>query len=372
MNYEYSTARRAHDLNIRFVDCAQAFAGERLRGRSIASAPAGLQYQHTISIERRGVEVVQGHDDGHAGLTAQAMKTGEDVRDVAQIQIGRGLIEQHHARLLSHRAGEEDALAFAARDFVNRPVGEFEQIKLSQRRGGDGEVVGGFETEGSQMRRAPHQDDLDDRVGKGDQVLLRHDRDRARELAALIALERASENRDRTAGWFEGAGQHAQERGFARTVGSEDRQQLARLRFERDVVQHRASAITRIDGDHLYGGCRVGAGALHKASARLPWRRRTQIKNGPPHSAVIAPTGSSAGAITTRAIRSAAAVNAAPPRIDAGSSRRWSGPSRLRRTCGTMRPTNVMMPLTDTAAPIMIEVVTKMRRRTNVTSTPSS
>ena len=37
------------------------------------------------------------------------------------------------------------------------------------------------------------------------------------------------------------------------------------------------------------------------------------MKNGPPHSAVIAPTGISAGAIATRAIKSARTMNAAPP-----------------------------------------------------------
>jgi len=65
---------------------------------------------------------------------------------------------------------------------------------------------------------------------------------------------------------------------------------------------------------------------------------------GVPISAVIAPTGSSAGDSTVLATRSANSISIAPMTMDAGIIRRWSLPSAMRHACGTTRPTNPMIP----------------------------
>ena len=78
--------------------------------------------------------------------------------------------------------------------------------------------------------------------------------------------------------------------------------------------------------------------------------RSTATKNGAPTNAVTTPMGSSAGAITVRATRSAAPRNAAPPSSDSGSTIRYEPPASRRTTCGTTIPTNPISPLTATAA----------------------
>src|SRR6266852_1091094 len=70
--------------------------------------------------------------------------------------------------------------------------------------------------------------------------------------------------------------------------------------------------------------------------------RSSHIKNGPPHKAVITPTGISVGASTVRESVSHSARNAAPNRQEHGSSTRWSAPNRNRSACGTINPTNPM------------------------------
>ena len=69
-----------------------------------------------------------------------------------------------------------------------------------------------------------------------------------------------------------------------------------------------------------------GAQADH---AQPPWRARVrrscQKKNGLPMSAVSTPSGTSAGAATVRAARSASTRIVAPSSAEAGSSSRWPG-----------------------------------------------
>lgn len=73
-------------------------------------------------------------------------------------------------------------------------------------------------------------------------------------------------------------------------------------------------------------------------------------KNGMPISVVIAPIGieMSAMFISSLIRRSAADSSSAPMTMDAGKSRRWSPPSSILARCGTISPTNPMMPTNDT------------------------
>ena len=80
--------------------------------------------------------------------------------------------------------------------------------------------------------------------------------------------------------------------------------------------------------------------------------RRTRAKNGAPKKAVITPMGSSAGAMTVRATRSARIRKAAPPTRLSGTSSRWLGPATSRMVWGTMMPTNPIRPETATAAAV--------------------
>jgi hypothetical protein len=63
------------------------------------------------------------------------------------------------------------------------------------------------------------------------------------------------------------------------------------------------------------------------------------MKIGAPKMAVIAPVGSSRGAITTLAAVSASNTRNAPARADAGITSRLSAPVASRTRCGTTSPT---------------------------------
>ena len=65
----------------------------------------------------------------------------------------------------------------------------------------------------------------------------------------------------------------------------------------------------------------------------LDWAEpRHQRRYGAPMSAVKIPTGSTEGAMTTLASKSASGRKIAPARAEAGSSRRWRGPNKSRIT----------------------------------------
>ncbi len=73
-------------------------------------------------------------------------------------------------------------------------------------------------------------------------------------------------------------------------------------------------------------------------------------KNGIPIRVVMAPIGivRSATFISSLIRRSAADSSSAPMTMDAGKSRRWSPPSTILARCGTISPTNPMMPTKET------------------------
>ena len=75
--------------------------------------------------------------------------------------------------------------------------------------------------------------------------------------------------------------------------------------------------------------------------------------------AVITPTGSSVGAMTTLERVSATSSNMAPARADAGSKCLWSGPINMRTICGTTNPTKAIVPTmaTDVPTPMATQMI---------------
>src|SRR5207244_4067722 len=158
------------------------------------------------------------------------------------------------------------------------------------------------------------EDDLGDRVRERREGLLRHGRDQARQLAPPVACDRAAVDLDRPVRRRKLARDHAEQRRLPRAVRAEERAQLARRDLEVDAVQHLAPP-PEAERD-----------PAHPDHPSAPVRRdaRSTRKNGPPQRAEITPTGSSSGAAIVRAAVSASTRKVAPPRKDAGTSRRWS------------------------------------------------
>ena len=115
-----------------------------------------------------------------------------------------------------------------------------EQIEALERRGCDLQIVRTLEAEGAEMRRAPHQHDFEHREAERDGIFLADRRDRAREFAALDRIERTAEEFDASRRRRDRSAEHLQQRRLAGAVGTDDREHLAGLHFDRDAVQHRA------------------------------------------------------------------------------------------------------------------------------------
>jgi hypothetical protein len=107
------------------------------------------------------------------------------------------------------------------------------------------------------------------------------------------------------------AGDRAQDGRLARPVGTDHRRPRAGFGLQRQVVHDFLVLVRRGHG---------GGGDLHHA-VRAP-RRNTIKKNGAPKNAVITPMGISAGATSVRPARSARIRNAAPNKIDSGTTTR--------------------------------------------------
>src|SRR2546423_9178900 len=115
-------------------------------------------------------------------------------------------------------------------------------------------------------------------------------------------------------------------RALTRSIGSGKRRQLT----------------TRADEAHSIHGIELCAWILHdKVSDGDHEIRRSCIRRkGTPSNAVIAPSGSSVGAATVRAAKSAATTSVAPPRPAASTSGRGARRPSPLALCGTTSRTN--------------------------------
>ena len=94
------------------------------------------------------------------------------------------------------------------------------------------------------------------------------------------------------------------------------------------------------------------------------------MKNGPPMSVVIIPTGiSPPGSI--RVTLSAAESSTAPAKREAGRSTRFFEESHMRSRCGTISPTKPITPLTETHTAVIAEPSRRYISRVRDVFTPS-
>ena len=126
-------------------------------------------------------------------------------------------------------------------------------------------------------------------------------------------------------------------------------------RFSHAIGTIDEPALTGFDDEaetcHQSFPCRTDGKVLdcqHHCPPFLSWNRKT----GAPMMAVTAPTGNWMGAATLRATVSAMMRNNPPIKVDAGISHRWSGPQIRRQICGTVIPTKLMHPASETVTAV--------------------
>ena len=166
----------------------------------------------------------------------------------------------------------------------------------------------------AQVRRAPHQGDVERGEALRQPGALRDDGDAPRHRRGADAAHVDAVDRDLATLERKHAAQDAQQRRLAAAVRADDREQFAALRIQIDAAQHRPSVVT---------GLEVAYGQ-HQSRPRAvrPCRRSSNRKNGAPTSAVITPIGTSNVGSIVRAIMSATIRNEAPRKPESGSTRR--------------------------------------------------
>ena len=208
---------------------------------------------------------------------------------------------------MRERARDDDALALAAGELGEGAVGEREHAGTLHRALGGGDVVRALEADAVEVRCAADQHHLGDAIREGNPGLLRHDGDRPRERAAVVVAEIPAAEPDAPRRRPARPGEEPEQRRFAGSVRSRDRQHLALVDGERNVGDRPPAAVREA---HVLG--------LEQRGRRHPVLRRSRrnryVKNGAPQSAVTTPTGISLPPSAVRAIVSAQTRKIAPPR----------------------------------------------------------
>ena len=237
----------ASDVNLGLVNRAQIVGGEDRLRSTVTGHRAVLDQQYAVGVQRRCVQIVQGRHHRHPGLDSQLAKAREDFGDMFEVEKCGGLVEQGDVRRLRQGSRQEDAFAFATRQFLDRTAGQFEQIETLERRVGDFEVVAGFEMKRTQMRRTAHQHDFEHGEAKGNQVLLCHNREPPGDRAPVVRTDWLALEFYDPAPRGECAAENSEQGGFARAVGPDNRKHLAGQDFKRNPVQDLTIAVTRIE-----------------------------------------------------------------------------------------------------------------------------
>jgi hypothetical protein len=86
------------------------------------------------------VEVVQHHHDGRAARPIEVGQQVEYLDLVADVQKGRGFVEQQHVGLLRERHRDPHPLPLTPRQFVDGPIRQIGRVRGVEG-GGDGDVV---------------------------------------------------------------------------------------------------------------------------------------------------------------------------------------------------------------------------------------
>ena len=246
----------------------QAGAGKHVGRRAVGDQAAVGEREDAVGKAGRQLEVVDGGDH-RPPVVRQAAHAAEQVELVADVEVGRGLVEEQEGGVLRERLGEEHPLLLAARERRHGPVGKAGEVEGVERRV-DARAVGIAErVHPAEVRRASQADDLGDGKVDGERGLLADERDLAGAVARRPRVHGAAAEAKRSGGGEE-PDERAEERRLARAVGADEGDALALPDLERHVAEHRAAS----ERDAHVHGVEEGRGVGHG--------RRAAVRSGGP------------------------------------------------------------------------------------------
>src|SRR5690606_20036902 len=158
-------------------------------------------------------------------------------------------------------------------------------------------------------------------------------------------------------------GKQPQESGFARAIGADQTDKRTSRSGEGKVPNTSATGVMQAQA-FCNQGCVPGHSGLR---CRRNTMRRT---TGRPTSAVTTPSCNSGPTEMTRTSVSAVRTISAPPSMDGSTALPGRWPSKGRTMWGTIRPTKLMLPETETLAPTARLVLAMMSQRVRSTFWP--
>lgn len=227
------------------VDLPDPFRGHDLRGSPCGDHPAPGEQGGAIPVGQCGVQIVQDERHGRSRVRALAGDP-QDVLLMAQVEGGRGLVQQQDADILCQHARQSDARALTARERAHGAVAQSGHVGRSECR--IDEVVVSVFSRCARPRSAPHPHYLFDGEGEGDVVLLQENRPLSCQILGGNRADGSSVELDRSGCGNDVPRKHSEQCRLAGAIGSDERVDLSRAQFEAGVLQDRRDAAGQTQG----------------------------------------------------------------------------------------------------------------------------
>ena len=232
----------------------EAVGREHVARASVGDDPARCEQHDAVGVHRGEIQVVERRDDRLPPLLRKSHELGEEPGLVPEVEMHGGLVQQHHPRVLREAASDRRAAPLAARERGDAAVGEVGKADRQERGGDRGSVLLALGLPRGEAGGAAHRRDLARREREVGRVVLRHAGDEARRVSRRDPGQVAAVDADRPAPRGEDPRGGTEQRGLPGAVRADQRDDLAGLDGQRDVVDHVEATVARGDGDEFEKG----------------------------------------------------------------------------------------------------------------------
>ena len=247
--------------------------GKDVLGRTVGVDTPFLQHHQPVAVLRREIEIVGHTQYGEPVAGAHVAKQIEDLDLVVQVQEGGRFVQEKDRWLLRQCTGDDDALPFAAGQFVYGAVPECKAVGPPHGFEGDFPVFGTFSPEALQVGRPAHHDDVQRGEGEGHGRQLGDDGDLARDLPDGVVLKRRAVEYNASPAQRQDARECPDQRALAGPVRPDHAQHLALAQIEGQIFQNRTPVVTAGQVFHADGGFHA-YGGFHAHTASSPFRTK--------------------------------------------------------------------------------------------------
>ena len=200
-------------------------ASQHIARGALRQHPASAHDDEAVAQGRSKVQIVRGEHHRHLAVVVEAREQRGDFELIAKIERRGRLVEQQELGRLRKRAGDDDALFFAAAEGHVIALGERRRAGGFERLAGNLEVRRALQLKRTEMRIPAHQHHLHHAELEGGMRFLRHDCDVARQFAPRHRSQRPVAEHHAAALRPQHAAEQLQQRRLAAAVRSKKARQ---------------------------------------------------------------------------------------------------------------------------------------------------